>query len=233
MGEGKKKWFFITSDYAFGHSLEENATEILKARRQGRGPRARCRWAKPTTRRTSPAPPPPAPMPSASASGGADFINAAKQMGEFGLIRSGIVPAALNCSLTNIHSLGLPIAQGMIFSQPYYWDQTDATRAFAARFAKLHGRPPTAFQASTWGAVTHYLKSVQAAGTDAAPAVMEKMRAIPINDFMTKDGRLRIDGTVLRDGYISCAPRRRRNRTASGTCWRSRRQSRARTPSAR
>ncbi|MEO9191180.1 MAG: ABC transporter substrate-binding protein [Acetobacteraceae bacterium] len=202
MAEGKKKWFFITADYAFGHSLEENATEIIN----GLGGKVVGHALAPLGETDYSAHLARAAASGADAvglcEGGADFINAAKQMGEFGLIRSGIVPAALNCSLTNIHSLGLPIAQGMIFSQPYYWDQTDATRAFAARFAKRHGRPPTAFQASTWGAVTHYLKSVQAAGTDAAPSVMDKMRAIPINDFMTKNGQLRIDGTVLREEYL-------------------------------
>jgi branched-chain amino acid transport system substrate-binding protein len=128
-------------------------------------------------------------------------------MGEFGLTKKGIVPAALNCSLTNIHSLGLPVAQGMVFSQPYYWDYNDAMRAFSAAFVKAHGQPPTAFQASTWGAVTHYLKAVEAAGTDATRPVMEKMRALPINDFMTKDGSLRQDGRVIREMFLLRAKR--------------------------
>jgi branched-chain amino acid transport system substrate-binding protein len=124
-------------------------------------------------------------------------------MGEFGLIRRGVVPAALNCTLSNIHALGLQAAQGMVFSQPYYWDYDAPSRAFAARFAKQHkNRPPTAYQASTWGAVTHYLKAIQAAGTDAAGPVMEKMRQIPINDFMTRNGQLRIDGRVIREMFL-------------------------------
>jgi branched-chain amino acid transport system substrate-binding protein len=201
--QGQKKWFFITSDYAFGHSLEDNATAIL----HGLGATVVGHSLAPlgeTDYSTH--------LLAAAASGaqavgiaagGADFINVAKQMGEFGLIARGIVPAALNCSLTNIHSLGLPAAQGMIFSQPYYWDHDAPSRAFAARFAKQHkDRPPTAFQASTWGAVTHYLKAVQAAGTDAAGPVMEQMRAIPINDFMTRDGKLRTDGTVVREMFL-------------------------------
>jgi branched-chain amino acid transport system substrate-binding protein len=201
--QGKKKWFFITSDYAFGHSLEDNATAIL----MGLGGTVVGRSLAPLGETDYSAQ-----LIQASASGadavgiaagGADFINIAKQMGEFGLIKKGIVPAALNCSLTNIHSLGLQLAQGMIFSQPYYWDHDEPSRAFAKRFAANNrGRPPTAFQASTWGAVTHYLKSVQAAGTDEAGAVMEKMRAIPINDFMTKNGSLRLDGTVVRDSFL-------------------------------
>ncbi len=128
-------------------------------------------------------------------------------MGEFGLIRRGLQPAALLCLLTNVKAIGLAQAQGLVFTEAYYWDQNDATRGFAQRFARLHGRPPTMFQASMWGAVTHYLKAVQAAGTDAAGPVMAKMRATPINDFMTRNGRLREDGRVIRDMYLMRAKR--------------------------
>lgn len=205
--QGKKKWYFITSDYAFGHSLEDNATAILAG--LGASVAGHTLVVLGETDYS-------AHLMKASASGadvvgicagGADFINIAKQMGEFGLTKKGIVPAALNCSLTSIHSLGLPVAQGMIFSQPYYWDYNDAMRAFSAGFVKAHGRPPTAFQASTWGAVTHYLKAVEAAGTDATRPVMEKMRALPINDFMTKDGSLRQDGRVIREMFLLRAKR--------------------------
>jgi branched-chain amino acid transport system substrate-binding protein len=201
--QGLKKWYFITSDFAFGHSLEDNATAILK----GLGAMVVGHSLVPLGESDYSAALLAASSSGAQAvgiaAGGADFINIAKQMGEFGLIKRGVVPAALNCSLTNIHSLGLPAAQGMIFAQPYYWDHDAPSRAFAARFAKqFKNRPPTAFQASTWGAVTHYLKAIQAAGTDAAGPVMEQMRAIPINDFMTKNGKLRIDGTVVREMFL-------------------------------
>jgi len=201
--QGQKKWFFITSDYAFGKSLEQNATVIL----QGLGATVLGHSLVPLGETDYSAHLLAAASSGAQAvgiaCGGADFINVAKQMGEFGLIKRGVVPAALNCSLTNIHSLGLAAAQGMIFSQPYYWDHDEPSRAFAARFAKQHkGQPPTAFQASTWGAVTHYLKAIQAAGTDEAGPVMRKMRDIPINDFMTKNGQLRIDGTVVREMFL-------------------------------
>lgn len=201
--QGQKKWFFITSDYAFGHSLEDNASAILKslgATVVGHQlvPLGETDYSSALLAASASGA-----QAVGIAAGGADFINIAKQMGEFGLIGKGIVPAALNCSLTNIHSLGLPTAKGMIFSQPYYWDHDKPSRDFAARFAKQwKNRPPTAFQASTWGAVTHYLKAIDAAGTDNAGAVMEKMRAMPINDFMTKNGKLRIDGTVERDMFL-------------------------------
>jgi branched-chain amino acid transport system substrate-binding protein len=201
--EGKKKWFFITSDYAFGHSLESNATAILK----GLGATVLGHSLAPLGQSDYSGNLISAATSKADvvgiAAGGADFINICKQMGEFGMLKRGIVPAALNCSLTNIHSLGLPLAQGIVFSQPYYWNHDAASRAFAARFAKrFKNRPPTAFQASTWGAVTHYLKAIAAAGTDAAGPVMEKIRAMPINDFMTHDGHLRIDGTVVRGMFL-------------------------------
>lgn len=198
-GQGKKKWFFVTSDYAFGHSLEANATEILRGlggtvTGAVRAPLGETDFSSYLVR---------AAASGAEAvgicAGGADMINIAKQMGEFGLLRRGITPAALNCSLTNIKSIGLETGQGLIFSQPYYWDRDEPSRAFARRFAQRHGRPPTAFQASCWGAVTHYLKAVKAAGTDAAGPVMAKMREMPINDFMTDNGHIRADGRVIRD----------------------------------
>lgn len=205
--QGKKKWFFITSDYAFGHSLEDNATAILK----GLGGKVVGDSLAPLGETDFSAH-----IVKAAASGadvvgicagGMDFINIAKQMGEFGLFKKGISPAALNCSLTNIHSLGLPVAQGIVYSQPYYWDYNQPMREFGLKFAKRHGRPPTAFQASTYCGVIHYLKGIEAAGTDAAPAVMQKMRDIPINDFMTKNGSLRIDGRVIRDMFLLRAKR--------------------------
>jgi branched-chain amino acid transport system substrate-binding protein len=201
--QGKKKWFFITSDYAFGHSLEDNCSVIVKSL----GGEVVGHSLAPLGESDFSANLLAAVASGAQvvgiAAGGADFINIVKQMGEFGLTKRGVVPAALNCSLTNIHSLGLQAAQGLMYSQPYYWDHDEPSRAFAARFAKQHkGRPPTAFQASTWGAVTHYLKAIQAAGTDAAGPVMEKMREIPINDFMTHNGSLRIDGRVIRDMFL-------------------------------
>lgn len=200
--EGKKKWFFLTSDYAFGLSLEANATAILKSLDGvvvggAKAPLGETDFSSYLVRAASSG----ADVVGICA-GGADMINISKQMGEFGLLGKGITPAALNCSLTNIHSIGLQTGQGIVFSQPYYWNHDEPSRAFAARFRKRVGRPPTAFQASTWGAVTHYLKSVQAAGTDASDAVMDKMRSLPINDFMTKNGKLRADGRVVRDTFL-------------------------------
>ncbi|MBV1796273.1 ABC transporter substrate-binding protein [Siccirubricoccus sp. G192] len=207
IGEGKRRWYFITSDYAFGHSLEANGTEIVRALGgevlgATRAPLNETDFSAHLLR---------AAQSGAQVLGlavaGTDLINAVKQMGEFGLTKRGIQPAALLCLLTNVKAIGLETAQGLVFTEAYYWDQNDETRAFSARFARIHGRPPTMFQASMWGAVTHYLKAIKAAGTDAAPAVMAKMREMPINDFMTHGGRIREDGRVIRDMYLMRAKR--------------------------
>lgn len=207
VGEGRRRWYFLTSDYAFGHSLEANGVEAVRALGgevlgSVRAPLNETDFSAHLLR---------AAQSGAQVLGlavaGTDLINAVKQMGEFGLVRRGVQPAALLCLLTNVKAIGLGTAQGLVFTEAYYWDQNDETRAFAARFARVHGRPPTMFQASMWGAVTHYLKAVRAAGTDAAPAVMAKMRETPVNDFMTRDGRVREDGRVVRDMYLMRAKR--------------------------
>ena len=207
IGEGRRRWYFLTSDYAFGHSLEANGTEVVRALGgevlgSVRAPLNETDFSAHLLR---------AAQSGAQVLGlavaGTDLINAVKQMGEFGLIKRGVQPAALLCLLTNVKAIGLETAQGLVFTEAYYWDQDDQTRAFANRFARIHGRPPTMFQASMWGAVTHYLKAVQAAGTDAAPAVMAKMREMPIDDFMTRNGRIREDGRVIRDMYLMRAKR--------------------------
>lgn len=202
MRNGGNRWYFITSDYAFGHSLEANAVAVIRqlggqVAGSSRAPLGETDYSSHLVR---------AAQSGANvvgiAAAGTDFINIVKQMGEFGLTRRGIQPAALLCLLTNIKAIGLDTAQGMVFTEAYYWDQNDATRGFAQRFQRIHGRPPTMFQASMWGAVTHYLKAVQAAGTDAAAPVMAKMRETPINDFMTRNGTIRADGRVMRDMYL-------------------------------
>jgi branched-chain amino acid transport system substrate-binding protein len=199
---GGRDWFFITSDYAFGHSLEVNAAAVVRAnggRVLGavRAPLGATDFsnflAQAAASRAQVI---------GIAAAGADFQNIVKQMAEFRLERRGMRPAALLSLLTDVKALGSQAAQGLVFTEAYYWDQNEETRAFAARFQARHGRPPTMFQAGTWSAVTHYLRAVQAAGTDAGPAVMERMRATPINDFMTRNGTIREDGRVMRDMYL-------------------------------
>jgi branched-chain amino acid transport system substrate-binding protein len=199
--QGGRDWYFLTIDYAFGHALEAQATRFVVAnggRVLGSTPHPPGETdfsASLTQAATSGA------TVLGLATSGAPMLNALKQFQEFGLNKT-MRPAALLTDVTDIRALGLPATQGLLFVAAFYWDQTDATRAFAERFRKLHGAMPTMFQASVYGAVTHYLQAIDAAGTDEAKAVMAKMRATPINDFMTTNGQIRGDGRVIRDLYL-------------------------------
>ncbi|MCL8383565.1 ABC transporter substrate-binding protein [Xanthobacter aminoxidans] len=200
--DGGNTWFFITADYAFGQSLEESTRRVV----EGSGGKVVGGVRAPinTTDFSSF-------ILQAQASGakviglanaGADMTNTMKQLVEFGVAGNRQRPVGLLVTLTDVHSLGLKAAQGLTFTEAFYWDQTPETRAFSKRFQAIHGKPPTMMQASIYGAVMHYLKAVQGTGTDGAKPVMAKMKATPINDFMTKNGEVRADGRVIRDLYL-------------------------------
>jgi branched-chain amino acid transport system substrate-binding protein len=136
------------------------------------------------------------------ATSGQDMINAIKQASEFSLVQDGQRLAGLLMFISDVHSLGLRAAQGLLMTSAYYWDQNANTRAWAERFFSKMKRMPTMVQAGVYGALIHYLKAVQATGSKDPDIVMAKMREMPIDDFMTHHGRLRIDGRVLRDMYL-------------------------------
>lgn len=136
------------------------------------------------------------------ANAGTDAVNAIKQAHEFGLPQNGQRLVGFYYALTDIKAIGLEQAQGLRFVDAFYWDQNDETRAFSKRFSARHGTPPTTPQAAIYGAITHYLKAVAATGSADGASVMAKMRATPINDFMTHDGHVRSDGRVIRDLYL-------------------------------
>jgi branched-chain amino acid transport system substrate-binding protein len=200
--DGGKSWFFVTADYAFGHSLEANAAEFVKslggtvvgAVRHPTGSSdfssflLQAQFSKAQV--------------IGVANAGADTVNTIKQAAEFGITQQGQKIVGLLMQDTEIHALGLKAAQGLQFVEAFYWDQNEQTRAFSKRFWSQYGQPPTEVQAGTYSAAMHYLKAVQAAGTDEAKAVMAKMKSTPINDFMTKDGIIREDGRVIRDMYL-------------------------------
>lgn len=199
---GGKDWYFITADYAFGHSLQENAARFVAATG------GKVLGNTPTPLGTADYSSALLQAQSAKAkvvgiaAAGADMVNVIKQMSEFGLMSGGVRAAGLLTLITDVRSIGLPTAQGLYFTEAFYWDQDDETRAFSARFAKSFGRPPTSFQASMYGAVQHYLKAMDAVGQDDADKIMAKMREMPVNDFMTKNARLRADGRLVRDMYL-------------------------------
>jgi branched-chain amino acid transport system substrate-binding protein len=200
---GGDSWFFLTADYAFGHSLEQETSTIVK-RKNGkvigsvRAPLNSSDFSSFILQaQASKA------QVIGLANAGADTINAIKTAADFGVVSGGQKMAGLLVLLTDIHTLGLNAAQGLLFTEAYYWDQNDETRAFSKRFAERHGgKPPTMFQAGIYSAAMHYLKAVKAAGTDETKAVMTQMRSIPVNDFMTKNGSIREDGRMMRDMYL-------------------------------
>jgi branched-chain amino acid transport system substrate-binding protein len=200
--EGGNTWFFITADYAFGHSLESSTRAVVEAN----GGKVLGAVRAPINTNDFSSFVLQAQSSKAKviglANAGTDMTNTVKQLVEFGVPAGGQRIAGLLVQLTDIHSLGLKTAQGLTFTDTFYWDYNDQTRAFSERFKKIHGKPPTGMQASTYGAVMHYLKAIKETGTDAAKPVMAKMRETPINDFMTTNGKLRIDGRVIRDLYL-------------------------------
>jgi len=203
VAEGRDTWFFLTVDYAFGHSLEADATNAVRA---ARGKvlgsvshplntsdfssyllQAQASGAKVV----------------ALANGGGDMINAIKQANEFGLTRGGQSIVSLLVFISDVHSMGLQNAQGLKFVTAFYWDRDEESRAWSRRFFARHGKMPTMAQASVYSAIRHYLRAIAAAGTDEAKAVMAKMREIPVNDFYAKNGRLREDGRLIHDMYFA------------------------------
>ncbi len=203
VAEGRDTWFFVTVDYAFGHSLEADATAAVLA--AGGKVLGSVRHPLNTTdfssyllqAQTSGA------KVVALANGGGDMINAIKQAGEFGLTRGGQTVVSLLVFISDVHSMGLQTAQGLKFATAFYWDRDEESRAWSKRFFVRHGKMPTMAQAGVYSAIRHYLTAIDAAGTDEARAVMAKMREIPVNDFYAKNGRLREDGRLVHDMYFA------------------------------
>jgi branched-chain amino acid transport system substrate-binding protein len=199
---GEDTWFFITADYAFGMALERDAANVVKESGgkvlgDVRHPlnssdfssyllQAQASKAKVV----------------ALANAGGDTTNALKQASEFGLMKGGQKLIALLLEITDVHSLGLKDAQGLIVTDAFYWDRDDETRAFSKKFLDQVGHMPTMIQAGLYSATMHYLKAIETIGTDEAPKVMAQMRATPINDFFAKDGHIRIDGRMVHDMYL-------------------------------
>lgn len=198
---GAKKWFFITADYGFGHNLEAQATSVVKA--MGGTVVGRALHPLNTSDFSSQ-------LVQARASGadvialanaGTDTSNVVKQANEFGLTKKQKI-AALLVFLTDVHAMGLKNAQGLVFTEAFYWDMNDETRAWSERFYKRHKAMPTMVHAGTYSAVMHYLKAIQAVGSKDSDKVMARMRETPVNDFAWKGGQVRIDGRHDHDMYL-------------------------------
>ncbi len=199
---GGKTWFFITADYAFGQSMEENTASFVKA--HGGKVLGDVRHPLNTSDFSSY-------LLQAQASGakviglanaGGDFINCVKQAREFGIVQKGQTIAGLLVFLTDIKSLGLDVAQGMEFATSFYWDRNEASREWSKRYFAKTGAMPTMNQAGVYSATMNYLKAIKEAGTDNSDAVMKKFREMKINDFVSVNGHLRADGTMVHDLFL-------------------------------
>ena len=199
--QGGDSWYFLTADYAFGASLEADATSVVKATGgkivgsvkhpanasdfasfllQAQASKARIL---------------------ALANSGGDTINSIKAANEFGITKT-MKLAGLLMFISDVHSLGLAATQGMYLADPWYWDRTEETRNWAKRYFEKMKREPTSTQAADYSAVLTYLKAVQAAGTDDADRVMAQMKSARINDMFAKDGYIRPDGRMIHEMYL-------------------------------
>jgi branched-chain amino acid transport system substrate-binding protein len=201
---GGKTWFFLTADYAFGHALEadtkavveKNGGKVLGQVRhpfpaqdfssfllQAQGSKAQVIGL---------------------ANAGADTTNAIKQASEFGIVQGGQKLAGLLVFITDVHSLGLKVAQGLMLTEAWYWDTNDSNRAFAKEFAAANrGIHPTMNHAGVYSAVMHYLKAVEALKSDAdGAAVVARMKQMPTDDKLFGKGQVREDGRHMHDMYL-------------------------------
>jgi branched-chain amino acid transport system substrate-binding protein len=199
---GGDSWFFITADYAFGYAMQRDASNVIKSDDGIVLGSVMVPLGMPDFSRYLLQAKTSAAKVVGLAIAGQELISAIKQASEFSIVQDGQRLAGLLVFISDVHSLGLKTAQGLRMTSAYYWDQNDGTRAWAERFFSKMNRMPTMVQAGVYGAITHYLKAVQAAGSDDPDTVMMKMREMPINDFMTHNGKLRIDGRVMRDMYL-------------------------------
>jgi len=199
---GGKTWFFLTADYAFGHALERDVTAVVEANGgqvlggvrhplntsdfssfllQAQGSKAQVIGL---------------------ANAGGDTINSIKQAAEFGIVKGGQKLAGLLVFISDVHSIGLPLAAGLQLTEAFYWDFNDTTRAWSKRWsAKMNGRMPTMVHAGYYAATMHYLAAVKAIGTDQSDQVIDKMKATPTDDLFGK-GYIRRDGRKIHDMHL-------------------------------
>jgi branched-chain amino acid transport system substrate-binding protein len=200
---GGDTWFFLTADYAFGHALERDTEAVVvkaggKVLGKVRHPlnnqdfssfllQAQASKAKII----------------GLANAGGDTTNAIKQGAEFGIVKGGQNFAGLLVFVTDVHALGLPVAQGLILTETFYWDQNDRSRAFAKRFAERdRGIHPTMIHAGVYSAVTHYLKAIEALKGDDGTKVIAKMKETPTDDSLFGKGTIRADGRKIHPAYL-------------------------------
>jgi branched-chain amino acid transport system substrate-binding protein len=199
---GGDTWFFLTSDYAFGHALERDTAAVVTANGgkvlggvkhplntsdfssfllQAQSSKAKIIGL---------------------ANAGLDTTNSIKQAAEFGIVSGGQKLAGLLLTLSEVHGLGLQAAQGLVLTEGFYWDQNDKTREFSGRFIKRTGRMPSMIHAGTYSATLQYLKAVKAAGTKDSDAVAKKLKELPVDDMFAQGGKVLENGRMVHDLYL-------------------------------
>ncbi|ANG96422.1 ABC transporter permease [Brucella pseudogrignonensis] len=200
--QGGDTWYFLTADYAFGYSLEEQTSKFVESK--GGKVLGSVRHPLSTTDYSSF-------LLQAQSSGakvvglanaGLDTSNAIKQAAEFGIVAGGQRLAALLFTLAEVHGLGLEAAQGLTLTEGFYWDRDDESREFSKRFFDRTGRMPNMIQAGTYSAVLQYLKAIKEAGTDETEAVAKKLHEMPVNDVFARNGKVGANGRMIYDMYL-------------------------------
>ncbi|MGO7030236.1 ABC transporter substrate-binding protein [Rhizobium ruizarguesonis] len=200
--QGGDSWFFLTADYAFGYSLEQQTSDYVKA--SGGTVVGAVRHPLSTQDFSSF-------LLQAQSSGakviglanaGLDTSNAIKQAAEFGITQGGQHLAALLFTLAEVHGLGLEAAQGLTLTEGYYWNRDDESRAFAKKFFARTGKMPNMIHTGTYSAVTQYLKAVQKAGTDETEAVAKQLHEMPVDDVFGRGGTVGANGRMIHDMYL-------------------------------
>ena len=199
--DGGKSGFFLTADYAFGHALERDTMAVVKAaggevKGQVRAPLGASDFSSFLLQAQSSKA-----QILGLANAGGDTINSIKAANEFGVTKT-MKMAGLLVFINDVHSLGLEATQGMYLTDGWYWDQSDASRAWSKKFEAKVGRKPSMLQAGDYSSVTFYLNGVKATGTDDADALMKWMKSNKINDFFTQGGYVREDGRMIHDMYL-------------------------------
>jgi branched-chain amino acid transport system substrate-binding protein len=199
---GGDSWFFITADYAFGHALERDTTAVVKANGgkvlgsvnvplnnadfssyllQAQASKAKIIGL---------------------ANAGGDTQNSIKQAAEFGIVAGGQKLAGLLVFSMDVHSIGLPTAQGLQLTESFYWDQDDQTRAWSKKYFDKFGKEPTMIHAGVYSSIMHYLEAVKATGTLDGPTVVKEIKSKPVNDFLIRNGHWNEDGMLVHDMYL-------------------------------
>lgn len=200
--QGGDSWFFLTADYAFGYSLEEQTSAFVKSSGgqvvgSVRHPLSNTDFSSFLLQAQSSGA-----KVIGMANAGLDTANAVKQAAEFGIVAGGQRLAALLFTLAEVHGLGLEAAQGLSLTEGFYWDRDDESRAFSQRFFERTQRMPNMIQAGTYSAVTQYLKAVDKAQTDATEPVAAALHEMPVDDVFARGGRVAPNGRMIYDMYL-------------------------------